>query len=305
VKEGKGGNPPVILEKDAYVANEKDKYREYALIIKEHINAKGESEYTDLEIQSQTLQSVLKAIISKRSQPGMFPNPTVFRKPYYALFHCREGIKEYEASEFCTEEKRTHLQYLKEFMLERFEDLETAQKNKVEKGLIDFKNLGILFEAGCLVIGQLTKPVPKGDPAEKMEKTVSPECFVFHHISNELEDKERGGKYVEISVYRWGFNGTKFGLTAHTLRIAEFPGSREITELECYPWKLMPKEKKDKYFRQMVERGRRWCKYMEPTSCVYQGLLKNDARTQPRPYDTNSISQEPLKYLNVPDTDWM
>ncbi|KAH8886177.1 P-loop containing nucleoside triphosphate hydrolase protein [Thozetella sp. PMI_491] len=275
-KEGKGGNPSVVIQKgSASLANEKDKrFGEYAIVTRDRINTKGESEATELEIQSETMQKALYTIISRRSQPGIFADPIIFRKPYYALFHCRKEIKEHAANESNTPEQKRHLEWLTGVMAEKLNGLEKVQETQVENGLIEFKHLGILFEAGCLVLGQPSKGKEKGEKTEKVEKTDNPECFMFHTISDELEDRERGGKYVEIEVFRWGFNGTMFGLVAETLKISEFPGLRKITELECFPWASMKEEDKNKLFPKLVTRGKKWCEYLEAKNYYYQGTAQ-------------------------------
>ena len=67
---------------------------------------------------------------------------------------------------------------------------------------------------------------------------------MFDTMSQEHEDKKTGGKYVEIEVSRWGFNGSSFGLTAKTLRINEFPGRRKIIELDFFPLKYLREQDK-------------------------------------------------------------
>ncbi len=60
-----------------------------------------------------------------------------------------------------------------------------------------------------------------------------------------MEDSQMGGKYRDLDVFRWGYNGSKFGLTSETLRIKEFPGSRRITDLECFPFVHLREEEKN------------------------------------------------------------
>jgi hypothetical protein len=259
-------------------------------VTRDRINAKGENESTELEIQSEPMQKALYTIISRRSQPGIFADPVIFRKPYYALFHCRNEIKEHTASESNSPEQRRHLEWLTEVMADKLKGLEKVQATQVDNGLIEFKHIGILFEAGCLVLGQPSKGKEKGETTEKLEKTDNPECFMFHTISDELEDRERGGKYVEIEVFRWGFNGTMFGLTAERLKISEFPGLRKITELECIPWASMKEEEKNKLFPKLVARGKKWCEYLEAKNLVYEGLLRNKARRRALISEANFVS---------------
>ena len=100
-------------------------------------------------------------------------------------------------------------------------------------------------------------------------KTKNPECFLFHEISDELEDKETGTKYVEIQAFRWGYNGSMFGLIAVKSKISEFQGPRKITELECFPWEYLEENKRN--VPQLIKRGERWCEHVEAKKFYYKG----------------------------------
>lgn len=274
-KEGKDGGSPLVIQKSAASLgrNRDSPFGEYAIVSRDRINAKGENEGTDLEIQSEAMQRALHSIIAAHSQAGIRADPIIFRKPYYSLFHCRHEIRKMAELESNTPEQKQHLDWLIDFMSKNFQTLEKVQEGLVDKGLIEFKHLPIIFEAGGIVVGQL-QPEPeqliKRD--DKPERTMRPECFLFHHIRDELEDQLTGAKYMDIEVLRWGYNGLMFGLTAERLRIQEFAGPRKITELECFPLKYLEEKEKNELIPKLIDRGRKWCDYVEAKNFQYKGL---------------------------------
>ncbi|KAH8681802.1 hypothetical protein BX600DRAFT_447332 [Xylariales sp. PMI_506] len=279
--EGKAGNPSVVIQKsDGSRGRDRDSlYGEYAIVSRDHINVKGENDKTELQIQSEIMQTALRSIFGKHSQVGTRADPIVFRKPFYPLFHCRKEIRNLAENESTTAEQKQHLKWLITFMSDNFQDLEKVQEGLVDKGLVDFRNLPIIFEAGSIVVGQLPEDSDKAVKRDKAEKTERPECFLFHEISDEIEDKMTGAKYVDVKVFRWGFNGSMFGLTSEKLKIKEFLGPRKITELECFPLKYLDEDVKNVLVPRLISRGEKWCDYLEATSFEYKGAAQVPTRS--------------------------
>ncbi len=162
-KEGKDGHPALVVQKAAAsIGGDKNlPFKEYAMIARDRVNAKGETEKTDLEIQSETMQAALHSIFGEHSSVGVRADPIVFRKPYYSLFHCRHEIREMAEDKSSSEEKKRHLKWLVDFMSENFKTLDTIQEGLVDKGLISFEHLPIIFEVGSIVVGQTQGDVEK------------------------------------------------------------------------------------------------------------------------------------------------
>ena len=186
-----------------------------------------------------------------------------------------------------TQEQIQHLEWLTKFLSENFGTLNTIQEGLVEKGLIEFQHLPIIFEPGTLVVGQILQG--EGEKALRRDisgKTESPECFLFHEIGDEKEDKTTGVKYMDVDVFRWGYNGSMFGLTAETLRIKEFPGPRKITDLECFPFKFLAEDEKNTLVPKLIARGKRWINNVEAKNFEYKGLPDQIAFQKPRTFNS-------------------
>ena len=249
-------------------------FKEFAIVSRQLINAKGEEGGTKLDIQCQHMQKAIRLIFRKHPLEDIIADPIVFRKPYYYLFHCRQGILDMVAKESNTEEQKRSLQFLTEFMSENLRTLQKAQESLVDKGLIDFKHLPIIFVPGCIIVGQVNEGPNSELKRGQVAKTVNPECFLLHEISDELEGKERGVKYRVIEAFRWGYNGSMFGLTAVKIGIDQFQGLKKITELECFPLKYLEEKDKNKLVPQLIKRGERWCENVEAKNFYYKGLRK-------------------------------
>lgn len=242
------------------------------MVSRESINAKGENDGTKLDIQCKHMQNAIRSIFGKYPLEEIAADPIVLRKPYYTLFHCRQEIRDMVGKQSDTEEQKQSLQWLTDFISKNFSTLEKAQKSLVDKGLIDFKHLPIIFVPGGLIVGQINEGRESVVKRGQAVKTENPECFLFHEISDELEDKEIGTKYMEIKAFRWGYNGSMFGLVAVKSRISQFQGPRKITELECFPWEYLEENKRNELEPQLIKRGERWCENVEAKKFYYKGL---------------------------------
>jgi hypothetical protein len=243
-------------------------------VSKDRVNEKGESKPTELEIQSEIIQKALHSVFGKHSQLGIHANPIVFRKPYYALFHHRQRIRDLAEKKSNTAEQKRHLGWLTDWMLEHLPALQKVQERLVDKGLIDFKHLPIIFEAGSIIIGHITESEETFIKRDTEQRTQRPECFLFHEISNDIEDKKTGFRYMDIKAFRWAYHDATFGLKAETIRIKEFPEPRKITELDCFPLKYLEEAQRNELVPNLIARGIRWCAYVEPTTLNYKGRTR-------------------------------
>lgn len=158
------------------------------------------------------MQKALHSILGRHSQAEIRADPIIFRKPYYSLFHCRHEIRNMAQKKSNTQEQKQHFEWLINFMSDNFKPLEKIQDGLVDKGLIEYKHLPIIFEAGSIVVGQLQGEGEQTVKRDSVEKTVRPECFLFHEIGDEQEDKTTGTKFIDVEVLRWAYNGSMFGL---------------------------------------------------------------------------------------------
>ncbi|KAH7032677.1 P-loop containing nucleoside triphosphate hydrolase protein [Microdochium trichocladiopsis] len=234
------------------------------------------------------MQEALRSIIGKHSQIGTSADPIIFEKPYYALFHCRKELREMATRASNVPEQTQHLGWLNDFISNNLKALGKVQTGLVDKGLIDFKHLPLIFEAGSVVVGQLLVHGEHIKTPAKAHKTKQPECFLFHRLSEPVKDENTGMKYIDIEVLRWGYNGSMFGLTKEKTRIKEFAGSKKITDLDCFPLQYLGEEEKNSLIPRLVQRGKMWCQNVDASNFQYQGIAMVPEESK-RGWETNLV----------------
>lgn len=247
----KTGGTPIITEKSGIVRADRQ-FPEYAMVIRDKINAKEEHEGTFLEIQSSIIQEAIRKAFGENSQLDVRADPIIFKKPYYSLFQRRNKIKKIAEAALASndETRKTHFKWFLKFMDESFQELEIIYKSQVEKGLIEFKNVQMIFASGDILVGT---------------EDGLQECVILHDISDILEDKQKGGHYVLLRVFRWQYNGTMFGPSLKKIQLDEYSAARQITELDYYPVETLSKEKREDLFETLIERGKKWCETVKVT----------------------------------------
>jgi hypothetical protein len=244
-QEPKNGGPPIITEKSGSIGADRQ-FPEYAMVIRDKINAKNEHEGTFLEIQSSIIQEAIRSAFGENSQLDVRADPIIFKKPYYPLFQRRDKIKKIAEAALASDDetRKTHFRWLLKFMEDSFQELEIIHKSQVDKGLIEFKHIQMIFASGGILVGKENK---------------LQECAILHDISDILEDKQKGGHYVKLRAVRWQYNGTMFGPSLKKIRLDEFSGARQITELDYYPIEAVSKERRKELLETLIERGKKWC----------------------------------------------
>lgn len=220
------------------------------MVIHDRINAKYEHEGTFLEIQSSIIQEAIRSAFGEHSQLDVRADPIIFQKPYYPLFQRRDEIKKIAEAALTSndETRKTQFKWLLKFMDDSFQELDIIHKSQVEKGLIEFKHIQMIFASGGILVGK---------------ENGLQECVILHDISDIQEDKQKGGNYVKLRAFRWQYNGTNFGPSLKEIQLHEFSAARQITELDYYPIEALSKEKRETLFEILIERGRKWCETVE------------------------------------------
>lgn len=164
-----------------------------------------------------------------------------------------------------------HLQLLKNFIqndLRTLLDLNAKATNgTLEK--IAFENLWYLFRPGDILYSnnrghdQLPRAysVTGGQKRKRGRRKPNDTKYLF---SSDDEAEEPMGKTVSgtwstlvIDSYTMAFDGNQIGPVNGHLRIKNFSGEREITELAVYPPRFH--KQRENLVSQLVERGRKYC----------------------------------------------
>jgi hypothetical protein len=249
-----------VIERDNK-PNSDDPYVEYALVSKQMFDENHKLTSTVLDINSPTLLSVLKDVITYYpGEPLDFKTKFTIDSPYQMLYHHRKELNEYYHK---TEDEaaKSHVALLEAFLdgEETPKDLEA--KAMIENGLIDFDRLWRVFKPGDLLYEHKYG-----------------HCRLFSLRKTGYGQHKTGGRYFEISCSFTSFDGKRVGTAGDKLRIwekQEFLGqaASQITSLSVFPLKFQSASEIVAVKEKLVERGLRYLEIKEMGVRSYNGLF--------------------------------
>jgi hypothetical protein len=232
------------------------RYGEYAMVNRRRINEKGEQAGGDLEIQSKFIR---RAISKTFGRYCILTDPIVIERPYYPLWHFREDLEQFMNQVPHGSEEADHLDVLHRFMDKHLAPLRKAQKRLVNQGKISFEHLPMIFRPGEIIFSQ---------------KSSKKQCYLLHTV-DEREDNEKG-KYLQLNAFAWRYDGERFGPFLEALKINKFSGPLNIRELDFFPINFVPESGRDTLVGELLERGRKWCQYVNTSHMGYEGKTNLD-----------------------------
>lgn len=257
--EGRWGDrATVTLTADIHKAKgENQRYQEYAIILRRLRGADNAPKATRLEIQSPIIRSGLQEVLGDYPTVNMDSDPITIDKPYAPLFHFQKELLEYAASEDRTEEERSHMDILVEFMNKYLQETKSAYKRFVPSELTTYDLLWTLFRPEQVVIAQRD---------HFTEAYVVDSCSVTEVIS----DGETT-TFLNLVGRHWDYNGTRFGHVTAPLTISHFFGNKKIRDLEVYPIAYHGKADSKGLREMLVARGMKWRTILKETHREYDG----------------------------------
>jgi hypothetical protein len=239
--KGHGDQPQIYLTSSLYQAKEnRGTYDEFALLLRRKVDKEGDAVSTTLEVQSPVIRHALKEILASYSRLNLAARPIEIEKPYTALFHYRNELRQYVDSNDRTVEEKLHMDVLMKFMDLNIGPTEEMYEQMIPNGRITFDLLWTLFR-------------PEDDII--LQKDYFQECLRVIHC----EEKTKGNETIfQIEAWRWGFNGAQFGPTQEKIVISEFSSTRRITQLKIFPLKMMPEREREELCAFLIDRGHRW-----------------------------------------------
>jgi hypothetical protein len=255
-KEKKYGEQPVITITSPFHTAKEDRgrYSDFAMLIRRKIDKEGDSVSTEVEIRSPIIRKALQGILATYAFLNLAATPIVIAKPYSALFHHREDIRNYAISPERSPEEKRHLAVLTDFLAKYIGPAEKMYQQMNLKGMIRFDLLWTLFRAEDDVISQ----------AEHFK-----EVYRVVHCEQKTKEDET---FFLIQVWRWGYSAGKFGPVQETLMIPEFSSTRRITQLPIFPFRCLSEDNQRAIYSEVVERGRQWRNLIHASYRQYNGM---------------------------------
>lgn len=221
--------------------DEREKFTEYALVLRRIFNDKHELIQTKVDINSPQILRVLSEIVKYfPAHAEKFQNLLVVEAPYMILYHHWEQFKTYRDSTE-DDEIRMHLNFLLSFMDREMAEDSKKANNLIETGNISFRYLWMIFRPGELVVDRTDRE---------------------HQRLYRLREVEYGednkGRYLDIRVTCTAYDGEDTG------RQYDYPDIREssvgrssiITRLIMYPLRFA--KDKEQIVKDLTDRGNKY-----------------------------------------------
>ena len=258
-KQRPGGEQPIVTVTDAFSRAREDtgRFSEYAVCLIQKLDKDGVKISTELAIRSPIIQRALRSILSGYAFLNLVADPIVIVKPYDALFHYREEIREYTKSANRTDEERRHMEVLVDrFFRLYLQPIEKIYMEEVPKGKISFDMLWTLYKAEDNVLVQ------------------DQHFQEIHRVVHCEEKKDKDNERVfHLYTWRWGYNAGEFGPTPETIMIPAFASTRQIEQINCFPLNMLDENKRKQLCQQSIARGHAWKTLIHPTHRIYNGKV--------------------------------
>jgi hypothetical protein len=254
-----GGRSIITLTADIHKARaEKERYQEYALVLRRLRDPDGKPQSTRLEIRSHLIQMAMQNVLGDYPTINMDSNPIVIEKPYAPLFHYRKELRDYAAHEDRTKEEKTHMDALIKFMEMYLQIVERASERLLPSELTSHNILWTLFRPEDVVIAR---------------RDYFTEAYVVDSCSV-LEYMEEGQLRTRVTLVlrSWDYNGAHFGPVKEHLVLKDFRGSKKIYDLDVYPIKYHREPDGEDVRQKLINRGMKWRGIVDVTHREYDGM---------------------------------
>jgi hypothetical protein len=250
--EGRWGDRSTItLTADVHKAKgEKQRYQEYAIILRRHRDPDNVPRSTRLEIRSPIIRAALQEVLGDYSTINMDSDPITLDKPYAPLFHYRKELREYAA----------HMDILIQFMKKYLYEIERTYERLLPSELTTYNLLWTLFRPEDVVIAR---------------RDHFAEAYVVDSCS--VTDVGKDGETVMVLNLvgrHWDYNGARFGPVTTPIIIGHFLGTKKIRDLDVYPIAYHEDADGGDLREKLITRGMKWRTILDVTHREYDGTLK-------------------------------
>lgn len=230
--------------------NKKDRFRDYAGILRRSLDEMGNLISVKLEIKSPFLKGVLRDVLKAHRRVNLDADTIILPMPYEALFHNRDALKEYRQT-LTQDNELEQLDLLLEFMDTNLEEVTQEYERNVPHGKITAGIAWTLFPPGEIIVMNADSNTPA-------------QCFV----TKDCQRLMNGMLNVSCSCFEW--NGSSFGKVSKTIafQLPMSSGSFPITSLAAFPLRLHPQYEKLK--ARLIERGHRYTKIVKRAHMSYK-----------------------------------
>ncbi|KIW43165.1 uncharacterized protein PV06_04300 [Exophiala oligosperma] len=266
--EGRWGSRSTItLTADIHKARQdKERFQEYALILRRLRDEDGKPLATRLEIQSPIIRAAIQEVLGEYPTVNMESNPIIIERPYAPLYHYRKELREYAMHTDRTREEKDHMSTLIHFMDLYLRKAEKTNEKLLPSELTSHNLLWTLYRPDDVVIARRDYFT---------EAYVIESCSVVEYPQdNEMK------MHITLVCRSWDYNGARFGPVSKTINLRGFIGNKKIYDLDVYPVQYHREPDGQDIRRKLINRGLKWRNIVEVAHREYDAICWTDPLTQ-------------------------
>ncbi|KAK4508797.1 hypothetical protein PRZ48_002536 [Zasmidium cellare] len=231
--------------------NKKDRFRDYAGVLRRSLDEKGNLISVKLEVKSPFLKRAMKEILKAEQRINLDAETIIISMPYESLFYNRHAVKAYRAT-LTEPSEMEQMDLLIEFIETNLESTMQEYDRNIPNGKVTRSIAWTLFPPGEIIVMNANSNTPA-------------QCFVV----KDCQRLPNGMLNIKCSCF--AYNGNSFGKTAKSIA---FPlpitsGSMPITSLFAFPLKHHPRYQDME--EALVKRGHRYAKIVKRAHMNYNG----------------------------------
>ncbi|KAI9709903.1 MAG: hypothetical protein M1820_002980 [Bogoriella megaspora] len=256
-KQRPSGDRPVITPTSSVAqARESDNdFTTYALLVRRRIDKDGNHQGTQLEIQSVVLQDALRVIMPECAYLNLAAHPIIIEAPYYELFQYRKEIRDYAEQPDRTDTQKSYLNLLLRFMSANLAKTEKIHSQYHPRWTSTYAILWTYFRPETFIVYQR-------EHYQELYR-VCRCCY--------KKDSSTRENFFELAVWGWDYNGKGFGPKKTSLRLSEFQGARNLTEIDFFPLECLAVDEKAATIARLIARGKKWRRIVDRSHQQYNG----------------------------------
>ncbi|KAK8070541.1 hypothetical protein PG997_010744 [Apiospora hydei] len=222
---------------DAEDAAENAETAQYAVLVRniKSPDSRKKLEAHSIVVQSPWLKTALGEILEDYPGVACELERLIFEAPFKPFVHRWKDFAKYRERENLDDTTKEHLTILHNILQYEIGDSIKVFEDYVEKGVVTFENLWMVFQPGAPLLAAYKGPLS----------------------AFELEDTEymenRCGKFLRLSTDCIDYDGKTFGRCRENMDIPDFVGTKKIVELPAYPFAFHPRP--DEIRESLIKRG--------------------------------------------------
>jgi len=209
--------------------------------------------YLQLEIQSDTLQGILREVAYHLCTVNVHANPIIIKAPYHELYHFR---KEFAAARASLSSSSVKAKLLKT----ELEELQKFVDENLGPAITEIEALKSCHQISMEYLWAIFKP---GEPVLLRQQEIQGQLETCCGITQSYRIKPDNSGNWCLKIKHWSFESGRFGVVEQEYEFAPFSGQVDIFTLPVYP--LQYRADAELIKEDLVTRGKKFIKLCHST----------------------------------------